>query len=149
MDFRWISVCRVELRQDWFLVLILPEKAARLNWGPKLSHINLGVRPVGFDLSFELGTVSPPSVWGLCPARIHKQRLITHSGPEETKSDYQHISPTIYCDRIALQAWLKWIQQYTRTIQRKVWGWRWGQREEQKLGVGRESHCCKRGNNVI
>lgn len=149
MDFRWISVCRVELCQDWFLVLILPEKAARLNWGPKLSHINLGVRPVGFDLSFQLGTVSPQSVWGLCPARIHRGWSLTQvlRRPNQiTNTSLPQSTATGLPCRHGSNGYSN-IQEPSRGKCED--GGRCGQREEQKLGVGRESHCCKRGDNVI
>lgn len=31
--------------------------------------------------------------------------MLTHSGPKETKSGYQHISSTIYCGRINPPGW--------------------------------------------
>lgn len=80
--------------------------------------------PVRPDLSLQPSTESlirmrPMSSVGPQTQAAHSLHVLRR--PNQI---YQHISPTIHCDRITPQAQLKWIQQYTTAMQTKDGGWR-------------------------
>lgn len=96
-------------------------------------------RPVGSDLSFQPGTVSLSSTEGPGPVRVHKERLLTHSRSGGDQIGFANTYlPQSTVTGSPPKARLKWIQQYTTTMQRKEGGRRGAGHKRRAGAVSRE-----------
>lgn len=126
----------------------------QLGYLVKLTHTvvshQLYKRPVGSDLSFQPGTVSPSSTEGPGPVWVHKERLLTHSrsGGDQIRFANTHLPQSTATGSPPRQGWNGYsnIQQPCRG--KRADGRLWDLRGEQELWVGKKSHFCQSGNNV-